>query len=198
MIFHKLDKQAIQLINRDNCFVYACQQSGLSEDIINELRYSFHKRSMSNKEIKQAAEDCDLKLTIKEIDRSYIINPSGNNSVKLVLMNNHYMINNKVNLSPYYILHKQEIIKDPKARFWKQSDKMRIIGKSNGIYQKSSKQFSLRKVIKTLFQINAFEPITMNNYRVYASLVCFENIDPIKSLEYDPEYCCRLKKTCPN
>ena len=193
MIFHKLDKQAIQLINRDNCFVYACQQAGLNEDIINELRYSFHKRSMSNKEIKQAAEDCDLKLTIKELDRSYVINPSGNNSVKLVLMNNHYMINDKVNVSPYYILHKQEIIKDPKARFWKQSDKMRIIGKSNGIYQKSSKQFSLRKVIKALFQINAFEPITMNDYRVFASLVCFENIDPIKSLEFDPEYCCRLK-----
>ena len=33
----------------------------------------------------------------------------------------------------------------------------------------------------------------MNDYRVYASLVCFENIEPIQSLEYDVKYCCRLK-----
>lgn len=194
MIFHKLDKQVAQLINRDNCFVYACQQSGLSDELLNELRYSFHKRSMSNKEIKQAATDCDLKLHIKEADRSYVINPSGKNEVKMVLMFNHYMIDDKVNVSPYYILHKQEILNDKNTKYWKRTDKMRIIGKSDGYYFKSSKTaFSLRKVIGALFQVKAFEPITMNDYRVYCSLVCFENIDPIKSLEYNPKYCCRLK-----
>ena len=194
MIFHKLDKQVAQLINHDNCFVYACQQSGLSDELLNELRYSFHKRSMSNKEIKQAAIDCDLKLHIKESDRSYVINPSGKNEVKMVLMFNHYMIDDKVNVSPYYILHKQEILNDKNTKYWKRTDKMRIIGKSDGYYVKSPKTaFSLRKVIDALFQVKAFEPITMNDYRVYCSLVCFENIDPIKSLLYDPNYCCRLK-----
>ena len=110
-------------------------------------------------------------------------------------MHNHYMIDEKVNVSPYYILHKKEIQTDARARYWKKEDKMRIIGiDSKGYYVKSpTNQFSLRKVIKALFQVKAFEPITMNDYRAYASLVCFENIDPIKSLEYNPIFCCRLK-----
>ena len=194
MIFHKLDSHAAQLINRDNCFVYACQMAGISEDVINELRYSFHKRSMTHKEIKQAAIDCHLKLHIKEPERSYVINPSGTHTVKMVLMFNHYMIDEKVSVSPYYILHRDEIQRDKCARYWKRTDKMRIIGKTDGHYVKSpNDKFSLRKVIKALFQVGAFEPITMNDYRVYASLVCFEHIDPIKTLDYDPAYCCWLK-----
>ena len=195
MIFHKLDKHAVELINKDNCFVYACQMAGLDNELINELRYSFHKRSMTHKEIKQAASVCDLKLHIKEPDRSYVINPSGSHEVKMVLMFNHYMIDEKVNVSPYYILHRDEIMKDNNARYWKRTDKFRIIGKSDGHYVKSPRdKFSLRKVINALFQVGAFEPITMNDYRVYASLVCFENIDPIKSLDYDPRFCCKLKQ----
>lgn len=193
MIFHKLDKQVAQLINRDNCFVFACQQSGLDEQLLNELRQSFHKRSMANKEIKQAADICNLKLHIKELDRSYVINSSGIHEVRLVLIHNHYMVDDKVNVSPYYILHKQEILNDRVARFWKKEDKMRITGKVNGHYMKSSSMFSLRKVIQALFQVNAFEPITMNDYRAFTSLVCFENIDPIKSLDYDERFCVRLK-----
>ena len=88
----------------------------------------------------------------------------------------------------------EEICNDRIARYWKKEDKMRIIGKSNGYYQKSSSlTFSLRKVIDALFQVNAFEPITMNDYRAYASLVCFENIDPIKTLDYDARFCLRIK-----
>ena len=150
---------------------------------------------MSHKEIKQAAEDCDLKLYIKELDRSYIVNPSGNNSVKLVLMYNHYMINDKVNVSPYYIKHRQEIMIDAKTRFSKREEKMRIIAKEGNRFIKSTNDsFSLRKVIQALFEVNAFEPITMNEYRAFTSLICFENIDSITSLEYDPRLCCRLKQ----
>ena len=194
MIFNKLDKHAAQLIQRDNCFVYACQMAGLSDDLINDMRYSIHKRSMTHHDLNTIANNHDLKIHIKEPDRSYCINPSGSILVKLVLMFNHYMINEKVNVSPYYILHKKEIQTDSKTRYWSKDDKMRIIGKVNGYYQKSlTNQFSLRKVIDALFQVKAFEPITMNDYRAYASLVCFENIDPIKSLEYDARYCCKLK-----
>ena len=104
------------------------------------------------------------------------------------------MIDEKVYVSPYYILHRDEILKDNNVKYWKRADKFRIIGKTGGHYVKSSKTgFSLRKVINALFQVKAFEPITMNDYRVYASLVCFENIDPIKTLDYDPTICCRLK-----
>ena len=48
----------------------------------------------------------------------------------------------------------------------------------DGYYVKSSTSgFSLRKVLNAPFQVKAFELIKMNNYRVYASLVCFEKIE---------------------
>ena len=195
MIFHRLDKHAVELINRDNCFVYACAMSGLSDALLNDLRYSIKKRSLTHHDVHELAKEYDLKIHIKELEHSYFINPSGSIEVRLVLLYNHYMIDEKVNVSPYYILHKKEIMNDRITRYWKQEDKMKIVGKSNGYYIKSSSnRFSLRKVISALFQVNAFEPITMNDYRAYASLVCFENIDPIKKLEYDERFCCRLKK----
>ena len=194
MIFSKLDKHAAQLIQRDNCFVYACAMSGLSESLLNDLRYSIHKRSLTHQDIHELAKQHNLKLHIKEPKRSYFINPSGEIEVRLVLIHNHYMIDEKVNVSPYYILHKKEIMNDRITRYWKKEDKMRVIGCINGHYVKNSKtKFSLRKVIDALFQVEAFEPITMNDYMSYASLVCFENIDPIKSLDYNDKYCCRLK-----
>lgn len=199
MIFHQLDKQAAKLINRDNCFVYACEMAGLNDVLLNDLRYSIQKRSLTHQDIHGLAKRYHLKIHIKELDNSYYINPSGSVEIRLVLINNHYMIDEKVNVSPYYILHKKEIMNDKIARYWKKEDKMKITGKTNGYYQKSSfNKFSLRKVIKALFEVKAFEPITMNEYRAYASLVCFENIDPIKSLEYDALYCCRLKNQTKN
>ena len=196
MIFHRLDKHAASLIQRDTCFVYACQMVGLNNDLINDMRYSIQKRSLTHQDIRKLAtnEKLDLRIHIKEPDKSYYINPNGKNEVRLVLMNNHYMIDEKVNVSPYYILHRKEIMNDRITRYWKREDKMKIVKKVNGYYVKDSiGKFSLRKVINALFQVNAFEPITMNDYMSYASLVCFENISPINSLEYDSQFCCRLK-----
>ena len=195
MIFDKLDKHAVDMIQRDNCFIYACQMAGLNDDLINDMRYSIHKHSMTRQDLTTIARTHDLKIHIKEPGRSYYINPSGSILVRLVLMRNHYMIDEKVSVSSYYILHKKEIMTDRVTRYWSRENKMRIIGiDAKGYYLKSpTNQFSLRKVITALFQVDAFKPITMNDYRAYASLVCFENIDPIRSLEYDDRYCCKLK-----
>ena len=97
MIFNKLDKHAAELIQRDNCFVYACQMAGLNDDLINDMRYSIHKRSMTRQDLSNIAVNHDLKIHIKEPERSYYINPSGTIEVRLVLMFNHYMIDEKVN-----------------------------------------------------------------------------------------------------
>ena len=194
MIFSKLDTQTVELINKKNCFIYACRMSGLDNHIIDEMRYSIHKRSISSADVSNVAKVCDLKIHIKELNRSYVINPKGTHEVKLVLMYNHYMVDEPVNVSPYYIKHKQEILTNPKTRFWKREDKMRIIAKEGDRYIKSSSTtFSLRKAIQALFEVKAFEPITMNDYRSFTSLICFENIDPIQSLDFDPKLCCKLK-----
>ena len=199
MIFNQLNSDTVELINKENCFVYACRMAGLSNDLIDDMCYSIHKRSISGADVSNVAEQLDLKIHIKEPGRSYTINPNGTHEIRLVLLYNHYMIDERVNVSPYYIKHRSEIMSHPKARYWKREDKMRIINKEGNQYIKSSSNtFSLRKVIQALFEVNAFEPITMNDYRAFTSLICFENIDSIKSLEYNPNLCCRLKQPKPN
>ena len=193
MIFNQLNDDAANIIQRDNCFIYACKMAGLSEETLNDMRYSIQKRSMSHKDIERVAHEHDLKLHIKSPTHSYYINAKGTHEVRIVLMHNHYMIDEKVDVSPYYILHKKEITCHPIARHWSKENQMQIDGKSKGSFTKCKSKFSLRKVIDALFKVNAFKPISMNDYRVYASLVCFENVEPIKSLEYDARYCCRLK-----
>ena len=104
------------------------------------------------------------------------------------------MVNERVKVSPYYIKHRDEINSDKVAKYWKLEDRMLICKKSNGYYRKGH-DFSLRKVLLALFDVGAFKPITTGDYMTFNSLICFEKIDPIKNLDYDAKYCCRLKRS---
>ena len=192
MIFHELGKEQVKLIERDNCFIYACAQSGLDETILNDLRYSIHKRSISTADITKAAKECDLTVRIEREDGNNKVIGHGSHQVNLLLMFNHYMINERVNVSPYYIKHRNEINRDPLLRTWPINKRMTIKKKNDGYY-KLGTDFSLKKVLKALFEVEAFKPITSGDYMTFNSLICFEKIDSIKTLEYNERYCCRLK-----
>lgn len=192
MIFHKLGKEEVHLIERDNCFIYACAMSGLNPRILDDLRYSIQKRSIAMADITRAANECDLKIKIKLIDGKNKIIGNGSHELSLLLMENHYMINERVNVSPYYIKHRDEINNDNTLKYWKLKDRMLIYRKHNGRYEKG-KDYSLRKVLLALFEVGAFKPISAGEYMTFNSLICFEKIDPIKNLEYDAKYCTRLK-----
>ena len=193
MIFHKLNKEEVHIIERDNCFIYACAMSGLDMKILDDLRYNIQKRSIATTDITKAAKECDLRIRVKlENGKSYYVG-NGSHNINLLLMKNHYMVNERVKVSPYYVKHRDEINSDRIAKFWKLEDRMRIIGKHNGYYEKGS-TFSLRKVLLALFEVNAFTPISTGDYMTFNSLICFEKINPIKNLEYSPKFCCRLKQ----
>ena len=192
MIFHKLGKEEVHMIERDNCFIYACAMAGLDDKILDDLRYSIQKRSIAMADITRAAKECDLKIRLKLADGSVKHIGNGSHELSLLLMENHYMVNERVKVSPYYIKHRDEINKDRSARFWSIKDRMLIKEKWKGKYKKGN-SFSLRKVLLALFEVGAFKAISAGEYMTFNSLVCFEKIDPIKNLEYDPRWCCRLK-----
>ena len=102
MIFHQLDKEAASLIQRDNCFVYACQMAGLSDALLNDLRYSIQKRSLSHQDVHELAKRHDLKLHIKEPSRSYYINPTGNKEIRRVYISKAGNIEQCRNASQYF------------------------------------------------------------------------------------------------
>ena len=194
MIFNKIGKQEASLIDSDNCFIYACRMSGIDNNIIDNLRYCIHKRSLSTSDIVKAAKDCNLRIRIKEIDGRVRYIGTGSINISLILIYEHYMINERVKVSPYYIRNRNAINNDRIARYWSKQDRM-LINKKVGAYYKKGDSFSLRKVIIALFEVNAFKPITAGDYMTFSSTICFERINSIQNLEYDPTFCCRLKQS---
>lgn len=217
MIFNELNKRTAAQAERDNCFIYACRMAGVSNDIINNMRYSIHKRSFGITDIKRISDETGLAFEIRlgDTDRDKeIIKPKGKevkDTIKLLLLRDHYMVNEKMPISPYYIRHREEINNHPSAGKWSIEDRM-MITKQNGkapaltssrnncavkYYKKEKRMHSIRKILLAMLETDAFEPINSNMFMVFNSLICYENIDPITSLEYDPSFCVR-KKCAPN
>lgn len=195
MIFNKLDRYTAAEVERDNCFIYACRMAGVNENILNDMRYCIHKRSFGVVDIKNISKELGLSFEIKTDNAKLFIGPKREDSIKLILINDHYMVNEKVNVSPYYIRNRNEILSDKSLMHWSAKDLISIVGRNGKYWTKSSKMFSLRKVLNAMFECNYFKPISSNEFMVFNSMICFEKIDSIKSLEYDEMYCCKRKES---
>ena len=159
-------KKALSIMKEyKNSFIYACAKSGISENIINEMKaqniYSF-------KDIRRMSKIYNMSFKIrvyKDLTRKYTkeIGNQNENTIILVLLNNHYMVNKKLWISPYYIRNREEI----KSRIHKMkpSEMLRINRREfyhDGRfkrYKKSKKPFKIMNVIKELFKVNALAPI---------------------------------------
>lgn len=193
MIFNKLDSRTAAQVERDNCFIYACRMHGVNEQTLNDMRYCIHKRSFGMVDIKNISSELGLSFIISTGEKNIKIG-NGDNPIEMILMNNHYMLNEKVSVTPYYIRHREEIIKNPSIKYWHNSDIVRIQRiLPNGECIRTTKKYSIRKILNTMFECNYFKPITSNQFMVFNSLISIENLDPISSLEYNVEYCCKLK-----
>ena len=113
--------------------------------------------------------------------------PSFHFSMKTQTKSNHYMINKPVNFSPYYAEHYDSIKHLPNA-------KSIIAQKSDGEYIYSKTQsFDLLLSLEALMSNNLFKPISTLDYIKFNSLIPFENINNLDTLEYIPELCCKAK-----
>ena len=211
MIFHELNARTAVIAERDNCFIYACRMAGITEDIINDMRYGIHKRSFGTIDIKRVSDSTGIAFDIKTESKHIYIKPTAAESygsqttavvepptVKLLLLQNHYMIREKVPVSPFYIRNREEINKDPVCSRWSVADRMLITKRNGKYFKKESRLHSLKEVLEAMLETDAFEPITSKMFMVFNSLICYENIDPIKSLEYNVDLCTCRKEKCSN
>ena len=197
MIFNGLNKNTVRVIERDNCFIYACRMAGVEEGVINNMRMCIHKRSFGLIDIQRVADECGLRFEIKTDNKLLTFSPKGGGekkTIRMYLLEGHYMIREKVRVSPYFIEHRSEILKDKSLSGWTMMDKLLINRKDGKYWKKDDREYSLMKVIEAMFRTNAFKPITNAEYAVFNSMVCYENVDVISSLEYDEGFCTRLKK----
>ncbi len=197
MIFNRLNMDAAKMIESDNCLIYACKMAGVDVDTLSHMRNVIQTRSFTIEKLKDISRECGINFTIRdEGKRKHTITKgNGRYTVKLVLMHNHYMIDERVPLSPYYIRHIEEIRKSKQLRYWKKSDKMLVSGiNGKGVMYKSKENYSIISVIKALFEVQAFKAIRLGDYCTFMSCIREEKILPIERLEYNSKFCCRLKE----
>ena len=123
-IFNQINKHTIELMNRENCVIYACIKYGVDESIINHMKVIFKNRFISITKLDKVGKECNIRFNIrcyKDINgdtKSIVTGDTSNDAtvVKLVLVNGHYMIDKEIAISPYYIRNYKSIIKNPKAK----------------------------------------------------------------------------------
>ena len=191
MIFNELNNRTAKLMEEDNCLIYACKQYGLSQDIIDHMKDIIKVKHFSLAKLKQIAEDTWVTFQVEEKDgRKHTQGDGKGIIVPLLMYENHYMLNERVKISPYYIKHIDEINADRKASKW-ELEKKQIIDRKrikNGkeYYTYDQADYPLKLVLKTIFECNGFEPMKMGDYMTYASSLYKYKLDPIEDLEYNP------------
>ena len=198
MIFNELDKRTAKLMEEDNCLIYACKQFGLAQDIIDHMKDIIKVKHFSLSKLKEIAKETGVTFLVEEKDgRKHTQGDGKGIIVPLLLYQNHYMINERVKISPYYVRHIYEINADSKASKWI-PEKRQIIDRTRVIngrtyYAFDQQDYPLKLVLKTIFEVGGFEPLKMGDYMTYATSLYKYKLDPIEDLEYNPKFCCRLK-----
>lgn len=190
---------------RDNCFVYACNQSDVfTESEMDSLRRMVLTRSVPNNKIYDIAREFECHFTIKRIEdntskmiinvdtRDMMWSAGYNRSVEMLLYKEHYMINDKdIGCTTYYISHQEELDRE----FAHISlEKRRLIRKRNnkGSPQYAKKGASLSLALKYMFDNHLFREINSCEQNILSTCEYDSHLNEYIDLDYDEKSCCRL------
>ncbi|KAK8895923.1 hypothetical protein M9Y10_013809 [Tritrichomonas musculus] len=201
-IYDNINKQNY----RDNCFVYACIQSGVfTDEEIYKLRTMMLTRSIPNKKITQIAEQMKCHFVVCTIDekresrhmKQLSIDTRKNNNVnadrlvQLLLYKEHYMIdmNETLPISKYYIEHKTEI---DEQFSHKPVTKRQLIKNKKG---ETSTGTSLATVLTTMFKCGFFREINQCEQGILETCEYDNHLNDYINLDFDEELCCKEEST---
>jgi len=199
MIFNCINERTAKLIDRDNCLIYACKMAGMDEDLLDYMRGIIMIRSFSVERLHKIASETNIRFIVSyENGRTLTIeskNEDEKKELRLLLYKEHYMINEKVPVSQYFIRHRDEIMKSKQTRFWSIEEKMNTKGRNaDGAYVKGTKKdHKLLSILKAIFDVNGFKEIRYGDYMTYSSSLYKSNLFSLSKLNYEPKYCCKLK-----
>ena len=198
MIFAAINERTVKIIEGDNCLIYACKMAGIDDAKLNHMRNIIKIRSFSLAKLSIIAEECDL--TFKVVDgsssKSFTIGGShGSPPLELLLYESHYMINERIRVSPFFIQHASDIMKSHHTRWWTPDEKRLTSGqKPSGEYIKGTKQsHKLISILKSIFKVGGFKEIRYGDYMTFSSTLYASKLRSMIDLSYEPKYCCRLK-----
>ena len=195
MIFRQMDHRTTSIIEGDNCLIYACKMAGIDEDRLNHMRNIIKIRAFSLAKIETIANEVSIRFTIiNEEGRVVEKGPLDGTPISLLLYKEHYMLNERIAISPCYIKHRYDIDRSKQTRYWTPQERLLTRGSSGGTFTKGTKpSYKLLKVLKTIFEVGGFKEIRYGDYMTYNSTLYASKLKEVVNLEYDAKYCCRLK-----
>lgn len=199
-IFHSVDKNNY----KDNCFVYACIQSGVfSKDEIKHLRYLVRTRTLPNDKINQIAKQFRCHFVIRRIDESLPTKHQQqikidtrkkdwakdyNRTVDLLLYKEHYMIYKRIPTTTYYLEHQTEL--DDKYNGIELSKRMLIRGMTKNTPKYADEGTLPMLIFRKMFELNLFKAINSCEMNILSTTEYNSHLDDYIDLVYNKELCC--------
>ncbi|KAI5498108.1 organellar and viral DNA polymerase type B, partial [Trichomonas vaginalis G3] len=202
-IFNELNKRTAALMTEDNCFVYACIQAGVDEETIDHMREVIRVRDFPQSKVQEISDATGIAFNVtigyfndsrhNEIKRYIPKECETVRTIDLLLVEDHYMLNERLPMTTYFIRNYIETLKACGGM---------NIEKQMKIYTKREDKYVVRydrttplwDVMKTLWECKYFEPISYGELFTYTTDLYKQNLAPFKDLTYAPKYCVQLKK----
>lgn len=207
-IFSSVDKNNY----RDNCFVYACIQSGVfTRNEISHLRSIIQTRSLPNNKIIEVAKAFKCNFVVKRIDekkdikhqmemkidtRKKDFGKTFKRCVELLLFKGYYMFNKKLPIRTFYIKHKEEIYEN--FPHIEKERRCLTTGFNNKSFPKiNNKDEGLEPItiLREMFKQNMFREINKCERNILSTVEFDNNLNDYVELDYDEELCCREETT---
>ena len=218
-LINGLDLTRYQIFNtinknnyRDNCFVYACVQSGVfNDDELHKLRSIMLTRSIPNKKITEIAIQMKCHFVISRVDdkrdsrhqkRDSVDtrkNPKviADRVVRMLLYKDHFMIdhNELLPITKFYIEHKDEIdMLYPDMNIQQRFIIYDITNKGTPMIEPDDwTGTEFKTIIKSMFEHGCFREINQCEQGILDTCEFDNHLNDYVSLSYDEESCCRLE-----
>ncbi|KAI5521877.1 organellar and viral DNA polymerase type B, partial [Trichomonas vaginalis G3] len=120
-IFNELNKRTAKLMTEDNCFVYACIQAGVDEQTVDHMREVIRVRDFPQSKIQEISNATGIAFNVtigyfndsrhNEIKRYIPKECETVRTIDLLLVEDHYMLNERLPMTTYFIINYNEILK---------------------------------------------------------------------------------------
>ena len=202
-IFNEITKREVQILDNENCVVWALKQFGINEETLTAIRQMIGTKHFPQSKFQEIADLFEISFVIRYYEpgenktRVLKYGSKTNIPVNLVLFDDHYMLDEAIPCTTYFIRHWKEIQSHRLAKKWPLEEQMKIekYDKKNDKYKKTKRfHMSLMTIIKVLFEEGYFKAIHMGDFLTYSSTLYKQKLAPIDDLTYSEKYCTRLKQ----
>ena len=206
-IFNKIDKQVCQILDEDNCVVWALKQAGVDSDTVERVKELIGSRYFPKSKFQLIADETNIAFDIKyyressnRTDVDHYKPTDGQTpryTISLNLFDDHYLLDATVPISAYAIEHLREIQAHPKCAKWTFDQMLtttRFLKGKDRFEKTPSIQTPIMSILRVLFEQKYFREIHYGDFAPFHTCQYKQKVAPIEKLHYNAKWCTRLKE----